>query len=338
MEPQGQERDDRREVPLIKVSPDPAVKRDDDEYPSLPKLLRRNTRWILLSALVTSACAAIIQWYTPVPYTSSIVVLTNDEKQEEPNTGLRSTKKGSSKLLHLVTSTAMFDHLITHFGLYEHFEVDPGTPWAYERVSAILLKRISTRSTGDGTVMVTVHDMDREMARDMANEIYHELEEMVAASSRRASENGVALYQEIIASTNNHIDRQANELLELANSIAPEEQMGAPAETDGPKGTTREIGKRLNKLAVEISVAQMYLSTVLRTREAALAMERQERMPELYLARAALLDVHTSPNLNRLLTVAFVFFVTVLLGAIGTAVWWERGEDVLEYFRTGGLN
>ena len=89
---------------------------------------------------------------------------------------------------------------------------------------------------------------------------------------------------------------------------------------------------------MEISVAQMDLTTVLRTREAALAMERQEHMSELYLARAALLDVHTSPTLNRVLSVVFVFFVTVLLGAIGTAVWWERGDDVLEYFRTGGNN
>ena len=269
MEPQGKGRNDRREVPLIKVSSDPVVKHNDERHPSLPILIRRNTRWILLSAIVTSACTAIIQWYTPVPYTSSIVVLTNHEKQDEPNTGLRSTKDGSSKLLHLVTSTAMFDHLIAHFRLFEHYNVDQGAIWAYERVSATLLKSISTRSTGDGAVMVTVHDMDREMARDMANEIYHELEEMVAASSRRASENGVALYQKIIASTNNHIDRQANELLELANSIAPEEQKGAPAGTDGPTGTTREIGKQLNKLAVEISVAQMELSTVLRTREAA---------------------------------------------------------------------
>ena len=238
-EPQGKEHDERREALRIKVATERSIQLDD-EHPSLPVVLRRNTRWILMSALLISTCAAIIQWYTPVPYSSSIVVLTNDEKQEEPNTGIRSTKNGSSRLLHMVTSTAMFDHLIVHFDLYEHFHVEPNATWAYEQVSAILLKNISTRTTGDGTVMVTVHDTNRELARDMANEIYHELEQMVAASSRRASENGVALYQQIIASTNAHIDRQANELLDLANSIAPEDPKGTTADVDGPKGTTRE--------------------------------------------------------------------------------------------------
>ncbi|MEZ4738619.1 MAG: hypothetical protein R2818_04500 [Flavobacteriales bacterium] len=298
---------------------------------SLVQYLLRHTRWILLSAVLVTGLSALFLWSEPSLYSSSIVILTDQQLPIEAENGFaKGRSNGGSKLYYLATSTAMFDHLIDHFDLYDHFGLDPSAPWAYEQASGMLLRNIAAQDLGDGSMLITVRDKDRVMARDMANEVYAELQRTVARIALHWSEKNVALYEAIVAGTSERIDEQSAALRALAAQLAEEEDRAGRAKQFGTKDE-RTLSGKIDKLAAEITLVHHDLARALRTNEIALAMEREEHIPELYLARSALLDISTSPNLSRTLTLVSVFMLMLFLGVVLVTIWRMHRDDVHHY-------
>lgn len=93
------------------------------------------------------------------------------------------------RVLTLGTSTMMYNHLIETFGLYQHYDIDPGERLAAYKVVEELKSNYTIIKNARGAVEITVLDQDPQLAADMANEAYRFLDvanrELIMRNSER---------------------------------------------------------------------------------------------------------------------------------------------------------
>ncbi len=298
---------------------------------TLKDYLGRSTKWIILFSATCTLIAAVLLWWDPVRYSARVVMLARDgnDKGVVKDLLARDAPSDQSRLYHLATSTAMFEHLIERFDLYTHYGIDTLQPYASERAMNNLMHSV-TASEPDGTcLVVTAKDRDRKMASDLANEVYAELRRMAEAMSRAHIARTVELYAQVIKATEVDLENQVKRLSALV------------AGPDGlPHGQRKAVGEHAEPSSAEFQLAQIVaevaaenqdLVEAQRVQAITLALADTEHTPEVLLIRRAQEDVSISPPLRvatRLIIVALLSLLGALLVA---AVWFLHRKEFKEF-------
>lgn len=91
------------------------------------------------------------------------------------NTVLYSDESETEQLLQVFESSSVRDSIIEKFDLYEHYGIERGAPMSRYYLLSEFNERFSFKKTLYESVRLEVLDEDPEMARDMADEMLHQV-------------------------------------------------------------------------------------------------------------------------------------------------------------------
>ena len=296
--------------------------------------LKQSTKWILLFTAVTTFLAVGLLWLDPIRYSARVVMLARDGNDNEAVKELLApdAPADQSRLYHLATSTAMFEHLIERFDLYTHYGIDTLKPYASELAMNNLVHSVMASEPEGTCLVVTVKDRDRKMASDLANEVYAELRRMAEDLARARVQQTVELYAQVIKSTEIDLDKQMKRL----SALYP-----------GPTGLQNAIGKATEEVhersSTEFQLAQVVsevasmnrdLAKAQRVQAITLALADSDHGPEVMLVRRAQEDLSISPPLRvakRLVMVALLSFAGALLVSM---IWFLHRRELKEFLQS----
>lgn len=133
--------------------------------------------------LVTGIAAFIITAgisYTITPRFKSSVVLYPSSDIESPSSAIFDPgsnivtfgdEEATEKILQMLHSDMIKDHLVEKYNLFDHYNIDGGTKYPYTILDSRFKKNISFRKTRFMSVQIDVLDTDPKIAADMANDI-----------------------------------------------------------------------------------------------------------------------------------------------------------------------
>lgn len=143
--------------------------------------LKKHKRKYLL--VVTCAILAIFFFlrYYLLTYSSKSLFYVNsvglspsvDARSSEP----QSSDDNFNRVLRMVNSSKLQNHLIKKFNLVKHYGFDSKNEFCYSQTTARLSRNITTTRTPYKAVAITVNDKYRYLAADIANEIVNYLDE-----------------------------------------------------------------------------------------------------------------------------------------------------------------
>lgn len=294
---------------------------------TLKDYLWRSSKWILLFSVASTLLAAVPLRLDPIMYSARVVMLARDGNHQEAVQELLAPNAPAdrSRLFHLATSTAMFEHLIQRFNLYAHYGIDTLQPYASELAMNSLIQSIRASEPEGTCLVVTVDDTDRKMASDLANEVYAELRRMAEGMARSRIEQTVELYAQVIKATEQDLESQMKRLSELI--VGSNGQGTAIGTRHDPNSTSFQLAK----LVAEVGTVNQDLAKAQRVQAITLALANTDHTPEVLLVRRAQEDISISPPLRmaqRLIIVA----VLSLLGALFVAtIWFLHRREFKEF-------
>jgi uncharacterized protein involved in exopolysaccharide biosynthesis len=77
----------------------------------------------------------------------------------------------AGRLLQILKSNQLIDHIIKKFNLFKYYNIDPSSKYPNTTLYGILGKNIKCRRTEYNSIILEVYDQDPKMAADIANEI-----------------------------------------------------------------------------------------------------------------------------------------------------------------------
>lgn len=173
----------------------PVIETDD----ILAAIARRKWRYVFLLIVVFFTSYYVLR-YRLLHYESSttLIVMDGFKTETRPNSnGLPDfmvSTDSYNRLLQIIQSTAMYDHLIRHFGLFNRYEIDTTREFHYEKAVAILKSRISLVKTPFNSVVVSVSDPVRQHSVEMANEVAQYADTLYRKTMIRVQQSRVDIY------------------------------------------------------------------------------------------------------------------------------------------------
>lgn len=142
----------------------------------LRKLASRKWSYLIFLVVFFSSSVLLIR-YNILQYTSSTTIMVIDGFKAET----RSATQGLpdfllpsdqfNRVLQVVNSNQMFDHLIRKFHLYQHYGIDSTSEFRDEQAISILRSRLDVKKTPYNTAVISVSDPYRYFAYEIANEM-----------------------------------------------------------------------------------------------------------------------------------------------------------------------
>lgn len=197
----------------------------DPNSQSLLLFLFRNRKPLLVAPLVAIAASAVFSgpWFITPLYESSVIVFpstTNSpSKALLPQNTYQSedflefgVEEQAEQLLQVLSSDVIFDTIIDHFNLINHYDLDRKSKTLRSDLHEEFSDRISFERTKFMSVRISVLDQDPQMAADIANYIVDMLDRVKSRIQRERAAVGLKLvddeYQKVRA-----------ELLEMEEEI-----------------------------------------------------------------------------------------------------------------------
>jgi hypothetical protein len=190
----------------------------------LIKKIRTKTKWIILVTLAAATASLIYYLRTPFVYESTVTFFIDDDddqglkfNENEQNNLILAKVSNGSRLYHLSKSSEMVDHLIKKFDLYHYYNIDSNSFSHYEKVNAVLQRNIFVIRKEYNSLAVTVKDLDKIVAANVANEIVVKLETMNRDFIISNIERKIKIYDKLIGNIKQESLEQTNELRMLIN-------------------------------------------------------------------------------------------------------------------------
>lgn len=287
-----------------------------------------SSRWILLFAVVSTLVVAGAIQVNPFQYEANIVMLVQDENDEQDVKDLLAPAD-PSRLYHLATSTAMFEHLMDRFDLYTHYGIYPSDPFAKEMAMDMLTENVKASEPEGSCLIVTVKDRDRKIARDMANEVYAELQRMVETMARARIEQTMELYSQVVKTTEADLNDQIDRLHALYATLRGPVRSGPGVVVTEEERSSASL--QLGRIVAELTTVNQDLMKAQRVQGITLAMAKADRMPEVLLIRQAQEDYSASVPLKITTTLLLVAIFTALGGVMISAIWFLHRREFKEF-------
>ena len=145
----------------------------------LVNFILRHWKLFTLTALAAFIISALVS-YTLTPRFKSTVVLYPSSDIESPSYAIFEQgsnvvgfgdEEATEKILQMLHSDMIKEHLIEKYRLLDHYNIDEGTKYPYTLLDNSLKKNISFSKTRFMSVRIDVLDTDPEIAAAMANDI-----------------------------------------------------------------------------------------------------------------------------------------------------------------------
>lgn len=287
-------------------------------YSIIHARLIRGIPWYIGLALVSGLVAGIYRYSVPTPYMSAVQIITSPPPPGETGTALALQPfVNSNSVVHMAQSTEIHDRLIDDFGLINHYGITPSSDLARVQALRSLSANITVQQLDPVSLVIRVHDHDRQVAVDLANAIPALINEMAIRSEERLLDRRSALLKKV----NERIrDLSRERVGALADLLVQRLQAtsGTHAEL-----RERELRQMLHELIQMDSGDSELQRAMLMTDERL----HQPPLPHVTLVKAALPDLDRS-HIKDLWLAAFISFAIALLlapslFAVGLVAWSE---------------
>lgn len=167
-------------------------------------LARHKWRHLLLITLVFISSIWFFRYYI-LSYTSTTTVVVIDGLKYEGRGGERSLPDyllptdQFNRILQVVNSGGMYDHLLKKFNLYQHYGIDTTNEFCYEKVVQRIRANIEVKKTPYNSITITVKDRYRYTAYEMANEIARFADELNRKQLQVIQRKRVKVYEKTFA-------------------------------------------------------------------------------------------------------------------------------------------
>jgi capsular polysaccharide biosynthesis protein len=178
-------------------------------------ILRITWKWkwhILAITAIAGILSAVFsgpQFITPTFKSSAIVYPVNISPYSD--------ESETEQMLQWIQSESIRDTIITRFGLYKHYEIDPDAKYARTLIHREYNNNVTISKTEYESVEITVLDKDPEMAFNIVNEIINQYNLLVKTIHKEKSAEVVDITYRQLSNKKRELDSVANELSSLRN-------------------------------------------------------------------------------------------------------------------------
>lgn len=286
------------------VAPNGSLRKEVRSY-ELILTLRRRFLWIVVVCLISfvatywlSASYFMYRSKVIVDVSPAPVFLNNQEKSNQSIDIFRSSEY-VMRILQFVHSNRMTDHLIQKFNLYQHYNVNPSSPYGYHHISLVLNHKIEARKSPFENVVITVSDNDRDFAARMADEVASYTDVLAREYFSSVLGGKLAYYREIIQELDGNFQRKTDTLNATLAAIR-EMKKSASGDEDLKNKLTEAENALLNQAAqmsdiidrlAEIKKSQQWILSLMNTQEVKFISVMQKAIPDpsnLFLLRMLL--------------------------------------------------
>jgi len=144
------------------------------DFTSIVKIVRENFKIFVIVAIVAVALSAIFSGPSFIkPRYKSVAVVY------PVNISLYSDESQTEQMLQMFEASLIRDSLINKFNLYERYEIDKGEPSSKFYLYQEYNDRVVTSKTQYESILLEVFDEDPEVAKQMADEVLHQVNNTV---------------------------------------------------------------------------------------------------------------------------------------------------------------
>lgn len=278
------------------------------------KELMARRRWILAAMLLSAGISSFWFWRHPPMYRSTVTFFVAGaplpEKNQPIYLGLQTDPQ---TLVHLATSTEMFDRLIERFDLRTRFKLNGIDGESQSRLHSILRNRILASVREEDLVEVRVADTDRSMAAAMANAIFEFARSIQREAQQADLSRQLRIFSEVIDSTDRIARTRAADLLDVASRLNSARNH---IDNDG----TRPLAQAENDLialSAEVTSANQDLIRQRREHMNLLVLAAQPDADRIRLKSRAMEDLGTLPFWD---SAKWVLVITIAAGIAATVI------------------
>jgi len=180
--------------------------------------LRRRIGWVI-GVCILSFALTYVYSKNYFLYRSRVIVdvspapvfLNNQDRSNQQIDIFRSNEY-VMRILQFVHSNKMTDHLIKKFDLYTYYKINPASKYAFDHVSLRLNHMIEAKKSPFENVVITVSDLDRDFAAQMADEIAGYTDVLAREYFSTVLRGKLIYYKEIIAELDANYMRKTDTL------------------------------------------------------------------------------------------------------------------------------
>lgn len=117
-----------------------------------------------------------------------------------------SQESPTEQMLQLFQSDSIFNHVVNHFHLASHYELDSLSPTVYNQLLSVYSENVSIKKTEYEAVKIEVLDKDPQVACDLINEMVNAFNAYTLKLNRQKSQELVAIFEERLRRKSEQID------------------------------------------------------------------------------------------------------------------------------------
>ncbi|MEP7167810.1 MAG: hypothetical protein ABI855_00410 [Bacteroidota bacterium] len=214
-----------------------------------------------------------------------------------------------NRLFKFAYSSEMMDHLIKQFRLYEYYQINASSEFAYGKVVSQLSKRIKLIKSDENVIEIVVTDRDRFQAASIANEVAAMLNKINENYIKNQLRRKLTLYEAIYVDVKNELDLHEDKMGHIVdgynniiNTLAKNK-----VNVDALKYSLVELSNSLKSKRDELAKMKQLYSILLNTLD-------KEHMETITIINIAMPDYHS--NTNTILIGSFFFSLLSACGMI----------------------
>jgi hypothetical protein len=242
-------------------------------------------KWLYSFLLILIFTGSVFLFrYSVLSYTSTTTVVVIDGLKQEnrniekqlPDFLLPSDQ--FNRVLQVVNSSEMYDHLINKFNLYNHYAIDENNEFHYEMVIRKLRSCIEAKKTPYNSVSITVSDRYRYVAYEMANEIAVFANELNRKQLEIIQRKRVAVYEKTNKILSERLAAQKHGLDSLLDRLPKNESTIINAAENELQQSVNRLGRTLDDYSALLR-EQLFILEALRDANAPTIVQQQKALP-----------------------------------------------------------
>ena len=256
-------------------------------------IIKENLKFLLISWTFCLFLIGIYYSQNIDPYKSTVSFYIEDDYDFSISANVDNPIKEfkSNNICHQIKSSNMIDFLIKKFNLYSEYNISKANPYHYEKLNQQLMKQIEVKESPSGAILVTVSDQNRELATNMANEIFVKLDSSLRNQFAYNLGRKVKIYGDILKNVKSKAAQQNQQLESLLANFR------ILTNGEGAKKISSEniidINNKLSAVSFEVSNFSNDLSKSLENYEIAASILKDEKCLRVKLINKALVDLNS---------------------------------------------
>jgi uncharacterized protein involved in exopolysaccharide biosynthesis len=210
----------------------------------------------------------------------------------------------SERMLQILHSNQIKDHIVKKFNLMAHYNIDPASPFPYTRLDSKYKGNIKFRRTEFMSIEIGVLDTDPQMAADIANEIASYVDSVIHNMQQERAMEAFRIVEKEYLGSQREIDMISDSLqkirrlgiIDYESQAASLNSAYANALEKGNEAAASSILKRMNTLSkyggiyIELSrklEAEIERSAQLKIKYSSQKINMEQTLPQIFIVDKA---------------------------------------------------